>query len=143
MATRTGGESNEQLRARERTGENSLLQKGPRSAAPRKQRENFEVTDTPKSPRRPANPAKSESRGSKIHYQMEVNADLKGQRGLTQARNKLWKYRPFTRVVKGYRAYKTVRDYIQLNEKEAIGEIPYRMRRLKGLSASEWEALWA
>ena len=30
----------------------------------------------------------------------------------------LWKHRPFSRVVRGYRAYKVVRDYIQLNEKE-------------------------
>src|SRR5690606_28187055 len=48
---------------------------------------------------------------------------------------KLWKYRPFTRVVRGYRGYKDVRNYIQLNEKEGRGEIPYRKERLKGLSA--------
>jgi REP element-mobilizing transposase RayT len=56
---------------------------------------------------------------------------------------RLWKYRPFTRVVKSYRAYQTVRDYIQFNEKEAIGEISYQKRRLKGLSSSEWEVLWS
>ena len=28
---------------------------------------------------------------------------------------KLWKYRPFSRVVKGWKSYKVVRDYIQLN----------------------------
>ncbi|MGZ5279967.1 MAG: transposase, partial [Pseudobdellovibrionaceae bacterium] len=39
---------------------------------------------------------------------------------------RLWKHRPFTRVVKGFKAYKTVREYIQLNEKEALGDIPYR-----------------
>ncbi len=54
----------------------------------------------------------------------------------------LWRYRPFTRVVRGYRAYKIVRDYVQLNEKEALGQIPYRAERLKGLSNSEWEILW-
>ena len=28
----------------------------------------------------------------------------------------LWKYRPFTRVVRGWRAYRIVRDYIRMNE---------------------------
>lgn len=54
----------------------------------------------------------------------------------------LWRYRPFSRVVRGWRAYKIVRDYIQLNEKEALGQIPYRKERLKGLSNSEWQILW-
>jgi len=57
-------------------------------------------------------------------------------------RKPLWRYRPFTRVIKGYRAYKTVRSYIQLNECEARGEIPYRKSRLRGLSSVEWELLW-
>jgi len=56
---------------------------------------------------------------------------------------KLWRHRPFTRVVKGWRAYKTVRDYIQLNEREALGDIPYRPERLKGMSSSDWEILWS
>jgi len=30
---------------------------------------------------------------------------------------KLWLFRPFTRVVKGFRGYLIVRDYIQLNKK--------------------------
>jgi REP element-mobilizing transposase RayT len=55
----------------------------------------------------------------------------------------LWLYRPFSRVVRGWRAYRTVRNYIQLNEKESMGEIPYRAERLKGLSNSEWEILWS
>ena len=159
MDARLAGGSSEQQRVREKTGENSPLQKGPRSAAPRKQRENFKVTDTPSVPKkpesshtpertnsheRPESSAQIENRGSGSHYQMEVNADLEGQGSLTREKlTKLWRYRPFTRVVKGYRAYKTVRDYIQLNEKEAIGEIPYRKRRLKGLSASEWDVLWS
>jgi REP element-mobilizing transposase RayT len=55
----------------------------------------------------------------------------------------LWKYRPFTRVVRGWKAYKTVQNYIQLNEKEITGKIPYRKERLRGLSSSEWELLWS
>ncbi|MEK6774189.1 MAG: hypothetical protein AABY64_09625, partial [Bdellovibrionota bacterium] len=56
-------------------------------------------------------------------------------------KQKLWKYRPFTRVVKGWKAYKTVKNYIQLNEQEALGIIPYRKLRLKGLSSTEWALL--
>lgn len=54
----------------------------------------------------------------------------------------LWKYRPFTRVVKGWRAYRIVRDYIQLNEREVLGERVYRKERLRGLQKEELEALW-
>lgn len=54
----------------------------------------------------------------------------------------LWKYRPFSRVVKGWKAYRVVRDYIQLNEKEARGEIRYRSTKLRGLSLADWQVLW-
>ncbi len=58
--------------------------------------------------------------------------------------NKLnfWKHRPFSRVIRGFKAYKVVKNYIQLNEKEAMGLIPYRKTRLKGLSLAEWSILW-
>ena len=56
---------------------------------------------------------------------------------------KLWKYRPFSRVVKGWKSYKTIRNYIQLNEKEARGEIEYQKNRLCSLSTSDWQILWA
>jgi REP element-mobilizing transposase RayT len=55
----------------------------------------------------------------------------------------LWKYRPFTRVVRGWKTYKTVRNYIQLNEQEVTGKIHYRKERLRGLSSTEWELLWS
>ena len=55
---------------------------------------------------------------------------------------KTWKHRPFTRVVKGWKSYTTVRNYIQLNEQEALRVIPYKKARLKGLSSHEWEILW-
>jgi len=54
----------------------------------------------------------------------------------------LWKFRPFSRVVRGWRAHKIVRDYIQLNEQEARGKIRYQKKRLRGLSSGEWEILW-
>jgi putative transposase len=54
----------------------------------------------------------------------------------------LWKYRPFSHLVKGTKTYRTVRDYIQLNEKEVTGTIPYRKERLKGLTKRDREILW-
>jgi hypothetical protein len=62
---------------------------------------------------------------------------------LTRNFLKLWKHRPFSRVVRGYRAYKIVRNYIQLNEKEVLGEIKYQSLRLRGLSMSDWKILWS
>ena len=56
---------------------------------------------------------------------------------------KLWKYRPFSRVVKGWKSYNVVRNYIQLNEKEVLGIIRYQKKRLSGLSTSDWQLLWA
>lgn len=57
--------------------------------------------------------------------------------------NKLWKYRPFSRVVRGFRAYQIVRDYIELNEQEALGRIKYQKQRLRGLSMADWQLMWA
>jgi len=54
----------------------------------------------------------------------------------------LWKYRPFTRVIQGWKAYLTVYAYVLLNEKEAQGAIQYKKQRLKGLSLSDWDLLW-
>ena len=54
----------------------------------------------------------------------------------------LWKYRPFSRIIRGWRSYKIVRDYIQLNEKEILGQIRYQKERLRGLSSGEWAVLW-
>lgn len=51
---------------------------------------------------------------------------------------RLWIYRPFTRVVRGHKAYKIVVEYIRLNEFEVRGLIRYSKQRLKGLSSAEW-----
>ncbi len=56
--------------------------------------------------------------------------------------NRLWKSRPFSRVVRGWKSYSIVRDYIQLNEMEATGKIKYRKSRLRGMSTSDWQILW-
>ncbi len=86
--------------------------------------------------------------------QVESKSNLKNvtdtlKRTMTKQNNsvkrklKLWMYRPFTRVVCGRTDYKNVRNYIQLNEKEALGEIAYKKDRLRGLSITEWEILWS
>ena len=51
---------------------------------------------------------------------------------------RFWRYRPFTRVIKGWKPYLRVKEYIQLNEKEARGEIKYRKNRLKGMTLEGW-----
>lgn len=61
---------------------------------------------------------------------------------VTGTPKRLWKHRPFTRVIRGWRAFKIAKAYVRLNEKEALGEISYKKERLRGLSADEWEALW-
>ena len=65
----------------------------------------------------------------------------KGTRKTTHGTG-LWRYRPYSRIVRGYKAYLIVRDYIQLNEQEALGNIPYRKQRLRGMSMRDWEILW-
>ncbi len=55
---------------------------------------------------------------------------------------KLWLYRPFSRVVRSWKALRTAKDYIQLNEKEALGLIKYQSQRLRGLSSRDWGVLW-
>ncbi len=55
----------------------------------------------------------------------------------------VWKLRPFTRLIRGWKAYNIARNYVILNAKEAEGKIPYRKERLKGLSSAEWILLWS
>jgi REP element-mobilizing transposase RayT len=58
--------------------------------------------------------------------------------------NGFWDYRPFTRIVKGRRGFKTASDYVRLNQLEADGVIPKRDGRIKDLMASEREyfSIW-
>jgi REP element-mobilizing transposase RayT len=84
-----------------------------------------------------------------IAQQFEKNGFLKASVKVTDTptttsgtKPKLWKYRPFSRVVKAWRDYLGLKSYVKLNEKEATKEIPYRKERLKGLSAQDWEILW-
>ena len=50
---------------------------------------------------------------------------------------KFFDQRPFTRIVRGFKAYKIVWNYIRLNQLEAAGVIPYQKARLKNLSELE------
>ena len=69
--------------------------------------------------------------------------DTRKKANKTNGKIKVWKYRPFTRVIQGWKPYQIVRNYIQLNTKEAAGLIHYKKDRLKGLSSSEWAILWS
>lgn len=53
-----------------------------------------------------------------------------------------WMYRPFTRVIRGLKAYKTLQGYIRLNEQEALGQIPYQKDRLKNLEDRYGLLVW-
>jgi len=55
----------------------------------------------------------------------------------------VWKHRPFSRVIIGWKSYLIVKNYVRLNEKEAAGEIRYQKQRLKELSMQDWEILWS
>ena len=62
---------------------------------------------------------------------------ITGAKKNARAVSKFFDERPFTRIVRGYRAYKTVWNYIRLNQLEAAGVIPYQKARLKNLSELE------
>ena len=48
-----------------------------------------------------------------------------------------WDFRPFTRVVKSFRGYKVARDYVVLNQLEAMDILPKRKGRLRDVEAGE------
>lgn len=60
---------------------------------------------------------------------------------LGEVRTSLWVHRPFSRVVKGWRAFEIARNYVKLNELEVLGKIRYQPERLRGLSSADWEIL--
>lgn len=49
---------------------------------------------------------------------------------------KFWEYRPFTRIVEGFKAFSIARDYMLLNQLEAFGAIAYQLDRLKFVERS-------
>lgn len=77
-----------------------------------------------------------------ISQQFQKNSLIKKVTDTLKKKESLWIQRPFSHLVVGLRAYRNVRNYIQLNEKEVLGTIPYRKERLRGLSAADWEILW-
>ena len=55
---------------------------------------------------------------------------------------RLWKYRPYTRMVIGFKPLLILKDYLKLNEIEALGKIPYQKSRLLGGSLESLRELW-
>ncbi|MGE0764813.1 MAG: hypothetical protein AB7N80_16185, partial [Bdellovibrionales bacterium] len=39
--------------------------------------------------------------------------------------SRFWDYRPFSRVVRGLRAYLSLKDYVEINELEGLGAPQY------------------
>jgi REP element-mobilizing transposase RayT len=77
-----------------------------------------------------------------ISQQFKKDGLLKSVTDTKKKKTSLWIHRPFSHLIVGYRAYRNVRNYIQLNEKEVTGTLPYRKERLRGLSQIEWDILW-
>jgi putative transposase len=71
----------------------------------------------------------------------QIAQQFENQGWVTDTPQGLWKYRPFSRVIRGWKALKIVRNYISLNECEARGLIPYRKSRLRGLRPEDWSHL--
>jgi len=56
-----------------------------------------------------------------------------GSNKLSKLKERFWDFRPFTRVVVSRRGYQITRDYVILNQLEALKIIPYQKQRLKSL----------
>lgn len=72
----------------------------------------------------------------------DVTDTLKSKERVRPQKVSLWIHRPFTRIILGWKSYKICRDYIRLNEQEALGIIPFQKKRLRGLSSLDWMLLW-
>ena len=59
---------------------------------------------------------------------------ITGASKIKKLKRRFWDFRPFSRIVRGYRGYKIARDYVVLNALEAMGMIPYQPQRLKAQS---------
>lgn len=102
------------------------------------------VTDTQKDRQIRKQPRLKNAMRTEIASVSEVTKD--NSSSATKKENcgtKLWLYRPFSRVIRGYKAYLIVRDYIQLNEKEVLRHIKYNSERLRGLLRKDLERLWS
>jgi len=64
----------------------------------------------------------------------EVSSDIN-----SKASQKFWDYRPFTRFVKGVRAFLKMQDYIEINQLEGIG---YRKREAEMFLAHHRDRAW-
>jgi len=55
----------------------------------------------------------------------------------------LWKTRPWSRVIRGYKAYLQVRGYVKMNALEASGRMAYIKERTRALSLEQLRELWS
>jgi REP element-mobilizing transposase RayT len=60
-------------------------------------------------------------------------------KGSKNGRGKFWDYRPYTRVVRGFRAFLTLRDYIKINQLEGWGYARHEARFLIAWENTERE----
>lgn len=60
-----------------------------------------------------------------------------GAKKNSRATSRFFDRRPFTRIVRGFKPFKIVCDYIRLNQLEAAGVIEYQKDRLRNLSELE------
>ncbi len=51
-------------------------------------------------------------------------------------KQKFWDHRPFTRIARGLRAFKILRNYVQLNQLEALGNTRMEARFYQALNSS-------
>jgi REP element-mobilizing transposase RayT len=49
-----------------------------------------------------------------------------------------WDFRPYTRIIEWGRDFKTVCEYVFLNQLEGVGAIPYSSTRLRGVNLKLW-----
>ncbi len=52
---------------------------------------------------------------------MHVTGRNRWTAGNSEVKTKFWDYRPFTRIIESYRAFLTLKDYIQINQLEGFG----------------------
>lgn len=56
-----------------------------------------------------------------------------GASKIAKLKTRFWDFRPFTRVVQSRRGYQVARDYVLLNQLEALQIIPYQKQRLRSI----------
>ena len=61
----------------------------------------------------------------------QIALKISGSSKLKSLKKKFWDYRPFSRIVRGWRGYRVARDYVVLNELETLGIVPGRPKTIQ------------